>query len=223
MCGRFATAFLQPEKLQSYFQLDAIHPFIDSFNIAPSLPIPAIRTIGQQRTLSPLIWRLIPHWAKERDNKLHLFNARMETLSQKPSFRESFRSKRCIIPATGFYEWQQQGEHKQPFYIQRQDREPMAFAGLWDAWSDPTSREVVESCAIVTAPANTQVQVIHERMPAILEPEHFELWLDPTFKETHVLHDILSLRREVLEFYPVSSYVNNAHHNGEACLAALQP
>lgn len=167
-------------------------------------------------------WGLIPHWGKERETNLHLVNARIETLGQKPSFRESFRTKRCIIPASGFYEWQKQGKSKQPFYIQRQDREPMAIAGLWDVWTDPASGEVVESCAIITVAANEQVQAIHDRMPAILEAEHFDRWLDPTFKETHVLQDILSLRREVLELYPVSSYVNNARNDGEACLAPLQ-
>ena len=223
MCGRFATAFLLPEKLKNYFQLDTIHPFIDSFNIAPSLLIPAIRTIDHERILAPLTWGLIPHWSKELDSKLHLFNARMETLNQKPSFRESFRKKRSIIPASGFYEWQKQGEHKQPFYIQRQDLEPMALAGLWDAWTDPASGEVIESCAIVTAPANAQLKAIHDRMPAILEPEHFDLWLDPNFKEIHVLQNILTLRREVLDLYPVSSYVNNARNDGEACLSPLHP
>lgn len=223
MCGRFATAFLVPERLKSCFQLDAIHPFTANFNIAPSLPIPAIRILDRERVLAPLIWGLIPHWAREREGKLHLFNARMETLSQKPSFRDSFRTRRCIIPAAGFYEWQQQGEQKQPFYIQRRDREPLALAGLWDRWSDPATGETIESCTIVTAPANSQLQAIHERMPAILEAEHFDLWLDPAFRETHVLHDILDLRREVLDLYPVSSFVNNTHHDGEACLTPLAP
>lgn len=223
MCGRFATAFLLPEKLKDYFQLDVIHPFIDSFNIAPSLLIPTIRAIDHQRTLSPMKWGLIPHWAKDRDIGLRTFNARVETLSQKPTFREAFRNKRCIIPATGFYEWQRQGEKKQPFFLRRQDGEPMAFAGLWDTWTDPASGEVVESCAIVTVAANEQVQAIHDRVPAILEVEYFDRWLDPTFKKTHELQDILTLQREVLELYPVSAYVNNARNDGEECIVPIHP
>lgn len=221
MCGRFATAFLQPEKLKRYFQLDVIHPFIDSFNISPSLFIPAIRMIDKQRTLSPLTWNLIPHWANERDIGLRTFNARVETLIHKPTFREAFRNKRCIIPATGFYEWQRLGEKKQPFFLRRQDREPMALAGLWDSWNDPERSEVIASCAIITVPANAQVQEIHDRMPAILEPEHFDAWLDPLFNDKKALQDMLVQRHEVLEIFPVSNYVNNAKNDGEECLTPI--
>jgi len=218
MCGRFATAFLTPEKLIRHFGLALCAELPVRYNLAPTQTIPAIRQLDQQRTLSLLHWGLIPHWAKERLPNLHTFNARAETLSQKPTFRDPFKHQRCLIPASGFYEWQVQGEGKQPYYIFRHDRTPLAFAGLWDHWLDPASGETIESCAIITVPANAQMAAIHERMPAILEPEHFATWLDPAFKETHILHDLLELRPEVLAMYPVSAFVNNSHHEGPDCI-----
>ena len=123
--------------------------------------------------------------------------------------------------ATGFYEWQKHGETKQPYYIHRADNRPLAFAGLWDRWVDKVDAEAIESCTIVTVPATHRMAEIHERMPAVLETEFFDAWLDPGFKETHVLQDILRLSGDVLAMYPVSSYVNNSRHDGEKCIEKL--
>ena len=221
MCGRISTATLSPEDISGLFHIINIPSFLQSYNVAPTLHIPAIREQGQVRSLGNLRWGLIPHWARDKHIKASTFNARVETLTQKPVFRDSIKSKRCIIPATGFYEWQKQDDKKQPFYIYRADKEPTAFAGLWDVWVDKVTGERIESCTIVTVPATHQMAEIHERMPAVLETEFFDTWLDPEFKETHVLQDILRTPRDVFEMYPVSSYMGNSRHEGEKCIERL--
>ena len=222
MCGRLSTAELIPEDLKKLFALASAPPFLQKYNIAPTLQIPAIREQNNQRTLDSLRWGLIPHWVKDQKIKVTAFNARLETLTQKPFFRDPIRHQRCIIPASGFYEWQKQGDKKQPYYIYRADHTPLALAGLWDRWVDPATGEKIESCTIVTLPATHPMQQIHERMPAVLEPDFFDTWLDPGFKETHLLRDVLSAPKEgVLEMYPVSSYVSNAAHDGEKCKEQL--
>ncbi len=218
MCGRISTGDLSEETLKTHFNLDTILPFQKSYNIAPSLQIPAIRKHSKIRSMANLRWGLIPHWSRDKEIAQHTFNARIETLTQKPSFRDSIKSKRCIIPASGFYEWQKLGDKKQPYYIYRADGRPIAFAGLWDSWIDSESGESIESCSIVTMPATSLVAEIHERMPAILEPEHFDVWLDPEFKEPHVLQDILKAEEHDLVMYPVSSYVSNSRNDGEKCI-----
>jgi len=221
MCGRTSTADLTAASLTATFGLNQTIPFLQSYNIAPTLQIPAIREENHTRSLVSLRWGLIPHWSKDTKIALHTFNARIETLTQKPSFRESIKSKRCIIPASGFYEWQKLEQGKQPYYIYRADKQPIAFAGLWDRWVDKESGEVVESCSIVTMDANQLMTKIHHRMPAILEPEHFDVWLDPEFKEPQVLQDILKAEEHDLEMYPVSSYVSNSRNDGEKCIEPL--
>ena len=221
MCGRISTASLSEESLTAHFKLTSAPPFLQSYNVAPTLQIPAIREQNKTRYLSSLRWGLIPHWAKDKDIALHTFNARIETLRQKPSFREAIKSKRCIVTASGFYEWQQQEKKKQPFYIHRTDHKPIAFAGLWDHWQESQSGEWIESCSIITRPAKGSMAEIHARMPAILEPEHFSVWLDSDFREPHVLQDILKAEESDLSMYAVSGYVGNSRHDGVKCIAAL--
>lgn len=221
MCGRISTAGLSADSLRAHFDIDGPFPFTLSYNVAPTLQIPAIVEEGDRRKLEAFRWGLIPHWARDLKIKGSSFNARVETLTQKPFFRESIKSRRCIVPATGFYEWQKQGCTKQPYYIYRRDNDPLAFAGLWDVWVDKVAGETIESCAIITVPATGQMAVIHERMPAVLEAELFDTWLDPEFKDTHVLQDILRTPKDVLAMYPVSSYVGNSRHEGEKCIQRL--
>ncbi len=221
MCGRTSTADLTAESLKTTFGLSKIIPFLKSYNVAPTLQIPSVREQNNTRSLVTFRWGLIPHWAKDKEIALHTFNARIETLTQKPSFRESIKFKRCIVPASGFYEWQKLEHKKQPYYIFRADRNPIAFAGLWDAWTDRETGERIESCSIVTMPATRLMAEIHDRMPAILEPEHFDVWLDPEFKEPHVLQDILNSEEHDLDMYPVSGYVNNSRNDGEKCIELL--
>lgn len=221
MCGRLSTANLLPDDISRLFHTSAVPGYLQSYNVAPTRQIPAIREQGQIRSLANLRWGLIPHWVKDKQIKAATFNARVETLTQKPFFRDAIKTRRCIIPATGFYEWQKQGEKKQPYYIHRADNQLLALAGLWDAWVDKVTGETLESCTIVTVPATQQMAEIHERMPAVLAAEFFDTWLDPEFKETHVLQDLLRMPKNVLAMYPVSSYVNNSRHEGEQCIERL--
>lgn len=222
MCGRISTADLSSDLLKLEFQVVNAEQFSQGFNIAPTLQVPAVRQHNNKRYLSALRWGLVPHWSKDKDMKVLVFNARIETLSQKPFFRDPIKHKRSIIPASGFYEWQKQGDKKQPYYIYRADKQPLALAGLWDVWTDKASGETIESCAIVTIPATHQMEQIHDRMPAVLEREHYDAWLDPELTDAHALLDVLrSPSEDVLEMYPVSIYVSNARNDGDKCIERL--
>jgi len=221
MCGRFSTADLAKTTLADYFGLLRVAPYETRYNIAPGAPVPAIRATEKGRVLDLLHWGLIPAWAKDREIARHTFNARLETLAEKPSFRQAVRQRRCIVPASGFYEWQQLGAQKQPYYIHRADGAPLALAGLWERWLDPVEGEI-ESCSIVTMPAVAPMTSIHHRMPAVLEPEHFSLWLDPQIHEPHLLEDVLKAEAHRLALYPVSPFVSNARHEGAQCIEPLQ-
>ncbi len=219
MCGRISTAGISADFLKAHFGIDSVFPFTLSYNVAPTLQIPAIIEQNNIRKLEAFRWGLIPHWVRDKNIIATAFNARAETLTQKSLFRGSIKSKRCLVLATGFYEWQKQGGKKQPYYIYRSDKRPLAFAGLWDIWEDNITGEAIESCTIITIPATHQMTQIHERMPAVLESEIFDAWLDPEFNETEVLQDILIAPKEdVLEMYPVSSYVSNSRNDGEECI-----
>ena len=219
MCGRISTAGISADILKVNFDIDSVFPFTLSYNVAPTLQIPAIIEQNNIRKLEAFRWGLIPHWARDKNIMATAFNARAETLTQKPLFRDSIKSKRCLVLATGFYEWQKRAGKKQPYYIYRSDKRPLAFAGLWDIWEDNITGEAIESCTIITIPATHQMTQIHERMPAVLESEIFDTWLDPEFNETEVLQDILIAPKEdVLEMYPVSSYVSNSRNDGEECI-----
>jgi putative SOS response-associated peptidase YedK len=222
MCGRISTAGISADSLKAHFDIDSAFPFTLGYNIAPTLQIPAIIEQDNSRKLEPFRWGLIPHWVKDKDILAAAFNARAETLTHKPLFRDSIKSKRCLVLASGFYEWQKQGGKKQAYYIYRADKRPLAFAGLWDVWEDHITGEAIESCTIITTAATHQLKEIHERMPVVLESEIYDTWLDPEFNETDVLQDILIAHKEdVLEMYPVSSYVNNSRNEGETCIERL--
>jgi putative SOS response-associated peptidase YedK len=219
MCGRISTAGLTADSLKGHFNLDSALPFTPGYNLAPTLEIPAIREHNHRRSLATLKWGLVPHWARDKHIRASTFNARAETVTQKPFFRDPIKSRRCIIPASGFYEWQTQGDKKQPYYIARADQQPLALAGLWDLWEDQATGDTIESCTIITVPATHRMAEIHERMPAVLEVDVFDVWLDPEFRETHVLQDLLrTTGDDVLDMYPVSSYVNSSSHEGARCI-----
>lgn len=168
MCGRF-TLRLPPQELQAFFDLMRVEDYQPRYNIAPTQDIVAIRQTGEGRVGSLMHWGLIPHWAKDRKMAARMINARGETVADKPSFRDSFKRQRCLIPADGFYEWKDVGEkYKQPYHITLTDEQPIAMAGLWSEWTDPDSQEVIESCTVITTTANSVMRELHERMPVIL-------------------------------------------------------
>lgn len=217
MCGRFSN-HIPITTLIEYFQLSRWLESDARYNIAPSQDIPVIRQSGDERELALLRWGLVPHWAKEAKIGYKMINARAETLASKPSFREPFHQRRCIIPASGFYEWQKDARGRQPYYLHRRDGDPLALAGLWERWEDPAKPgAVLESCTIITTGANALVAPLHNRMPAILERAEFAAW----FSHHQHTRDLLALLRPaaegVLARYPVSEYVNKPGNEGKEC------
>lgn len=217
MCGRFSLA-IAPEKLAELFKTINFLQFQERFNIAPTQPIIAVRQEDDGRTASWFRWGLVPFWAKDIQIGQKLTNARSETLAEKPSFRAAFRYRRCIVPASGFYEWKTEGKTKTPFYIFRRDQAPIAMAGLWEHWIDPGGSELV-SATIVTTEANRFMTPLHHRMPVILDSSDWDTWLDPKLQKGKDLAYLLKpLPEEVLDAYPVSSLVNATRNESPECI-----
>lgn len=167
--------------------------------------------------METLRWGLIPSWADDPGIGARMINARSETVAEKPSFRRAFKDRRCLIPADGFYEWQRTNGGKQPYYFQTEDRRPFAFAGLWESWS--REGEEIHSCAILTTNANDLVGEIHPRMPVILPPEDYDLWLDPDARESDLLLPLLRpYPAGDMQAHPVSRKVNKPSNNDPGCV-----
>jgi putative SOS response-associated peptidase YedK len=209
MCGRF-TLQIQPELLASFFGLIEMPAFPARFNIAPSQKVAVIRqnADGQNR-LDFLRWGLIPSWAEDMSIGYKLINARSETVHERHSFRHAIRYRRCLIPTSGFYEWTGEGRSKKLLYISMKDGSPMVFAGLWESWKSP-AKEVVETCAILTTSANSLVAPFHDRMPVILHPQEYNLWLDRETNDPEQLKPLYRLYpAELMGLHPVSPQVNS--------------
>jgi putative SOS response-associated peptidase YedK len=215
MCGRFSLA-VTPDELAKFFDLDEVPDFPARYNIAPSQPIAVILKTSDQpeRHFRLMRWGLIPAWAKDPAIGNRLINARAETVAEKPSFRAAFKRRRCLIPASGFFEWQKTKAGKQPFYFRPQDEGLFAIAGLWESWQE------IETCTILTTAANELLQPIHERMPVILNPADYDQWLDWQTQDTEALQALLKpfLADQMLA-YPVSKRVNNATIDNPECIA----
>ncbi|MGD2112361.1 MAG: SOS response-associated peptidase [Gammaproteobacteria bacterium] len=202
MCGRFSLDTL-PDTLARHFDLREAPALQPRGNIAPSQDIAVIRLPGQDRECVLLRWGLVPAWSKEPKTRYSTINARAETVAEKPAYRNAFRRRRCLIPATGFYEWQQAGNRKIPHHIRRKDRGLFAFAGLWERWEQ--GADALESCTIIVTTANRLLAPIHARMPVILEPDRYREWLDPQSIDTAALRSLLvPCAADSLEAYPVS-------------------
>lgn len=221
MCGRFVIE-LTPDLVATFFGLASVPVLPPRYNVAPTQIVPVIRQgVDGERRLVMMRWGLIPAWAKEVG--AGLINARAETVNEKPSFRQAFRQRRCIIPASGFYEWQKVGKGNVPYYIRMIDGAPMPFAGIWESWRAPEG-QVLESCAILTTNANATVAPIHERMPVILSPDAFLPWLDPNLHDAAHLTALLApCPPGHVEVYPVSSLVNSPANDSPACIEPVSP
>ena len=214
MCGRFS---LTPKIEQVIEKLNIINSIelVPSYNIAPSQDIAVIRNIDHHMKISAMRWGLIPFWMKELPKSSSLINARGETLASKPSFRNAYKRRRCLIPADGFYEWQKVGNAKQPYYIQLNNKEIFTFAGLWEQWENDD--QTIESCTIITTEANDDMKAIHHRMPVIIDEPDYAQWFESADPK-----ELLSpYPNGKLQFYPVSNYVNNPKNNDKSCIAAL--
>ncbi|MBI5766540.1 MAG: SOS response-associated peptidase [Verrucomicrobia bacterium] len=191
------------------------------YNIAPNTRVPAIRTRTKRETAS-LRWGLVPAWAKE-DVGFKLVNARLETVAEKPAFRDALRLRRCVVPATGFYEWQTVGRAKKPFLIRRRDEAPFAFAGLWETWHGGDGGPL-ETFSIITTEPNELMRPIHTRMPIMLTPEQCEPWLDDRLTDpARVLALLQPQAAETMQAAAVSRFVSNVRNEGPECLAPARP
>jgi putative SOS response-associated peptidase YedK len=219
MCGRFAL-YSDPFSLAKRFQAEALPELSPRYNVTPTQSIPIVREEGGNRRFALAHWGLIPHWAKDMKIGYHTINARAETVAEKPAFRNAYKHRRCLIPADGFYEWQALpgSKIKQPWFIALQDREPMAFAGLWERWRNPEGEEL-ESCSIIVTDANQIMRPIHDRMPVILAPEDWGAWLECDSKDAVGLQGLLKpYPEEGMTAWQVSTKVNSPRYDSVECL-----
>lgn len=182
MCGRFTQAMTWRQLVELYRLPDQPEPPLEQrFNVAPTQPLLTIRRLDELRHIFLTRWGLVPAWAKDAAIGNRMINARAETLAEKPAFRASYRHRRCLIPASGFYEWRGHRSARQPHYIHAISGSILTFAGLWERWRDPAARDApaLETCTIITTAASPDVSDLHGRMPLILAPEDWDAWLDP--------------------------------------------
>jgi putative SOS response-associated peptidase YedK len=220
VCGRF-TLRTNPQQLALHFSCEIPAELQPTYNVAPTQTVAALRAGAGGREFALLRWGLIPPWAKEKAIGNRLINARAETIAEKPAFRSAFRARRCLVLADGYFEWQKVGKTKQPFYFRMHDDAPFAMAGLWEAWKDPSQSDIVQTCTIITTDANELTQPIHDRMPAILSTDDYEIWLDPQQKNAQVLLPMLCpFDANAMTADLVSNWVNNPQHNDPRCIEA---
>lgn len=222
MCGRFALISATEEVADALGVDQAtiadIPPAVPRYNIAPTQPVLAayLDEIGQRR-LTFFQWGLVPSWSKDVTIGSRLINARSETVTEKPSFRNAFKRRRCLIPADGFYEWQKLNGGKQPMYIHGADGRPLALAGLWEVWQEPEGTRL-QTCTILTTTPNELMAPIHDRMPVILEPEDYAMWLEPGAHPDEALHLLRPYPAANMKAYPVSTAVNNPRNDAPECI-----
>jgi putative SOS response-associated peptidase YedK len=222
MCGRF-TLRSSPNAVAKVFGL-ADPPHLEPhFNIAPSQSVAVVRQQPEthQRELALLRWGLIPFWADDPSIGNRMANARSETAATKPSFRRAFRSRRCLVVADGFYEWRKTDGKKQPYYVRLKNDQPFGLAGLWEWWDK--QGEPIESCAILTTDANDLMKPIHDRMPVIIPPDKFDLWLDPAARNEKALSGMLRpFASDEMTVYPISTLVNSPKNDRAECIEPVE-
>jgi len=228
MCGRYAQGKAIPELVSRYVKLGArligeeqvLHP---SFNIAPGAYAPVLIRDAEGAILRAMRWGLVPQWAKSlAELKSKPFNARSETAATGPMFRDSFRSRRCLVPAQGFYEWQGSKSPKQPWYIHAKDQEDLSFAGLWSSWKDPGTGTVLDTYTILTTDANEAVRPLHDRMPCMLHPSEEEIWLDPATSPDDCESLLRPYPAEDTDAYPVSRDIGKVGSDGPSLITPLK-
>lgn len=222
MCGRF-TLFESGRILSKMFDAPLSDSPASRYNIAPSQPVLVVRRArgSGRREFALVRWGLVPSWAGDPAIGNRLINARSETAHEKPAFRAAYRSRRCLIPASGFYEWRRLERAKQPYFIRMTDGRPFAFAGLWEHWEGPDGN-AIESCAILTTGSNRVLSPIHDRMPAIIGPGDYDRWLEPSDRKPESPSPLLApYDPDEMTAYPVSSRVNSPAIDDKACIASL--
>jgi putative SOS response-associated peptidase YedK len=224
MCGRYRLS-RRKQIVEEYFDTA---PWEDDwsprYNIAPTQPVPAIRQHPKQavRQVSLMKWGLIPHWSKDPSIATSTINAKSETAATKPAFRDPLRLRRCLIPADGFYEWKRLGTSKQPYCFEVNKGELFGFAGIWDGWKNATG-QWVKTFSILTTTPNKLTASVHDRMPVILDPDKYDLWLNPALTNVNVISELLnSYDARLMRCYRVSTRINHVENDDEKCCRPVE-
>ena len=224
MCGRYRLS-RRKQLIEEYFgTVSGEDNWNPRYNIAPTQPVPVIRQNPKEprRELSLLKWGLIPSWAKDPSVAVQMINARSETAATKLAFREPLTNRRCLIPADGFLRVVADGKAKQPYCFKVNDGELFAFAGLWDRWKDP-SGQWIRSCSILTATPNAVTSAVHDRMPVILDPDSYDLWLDPGMTNVEVVSEMLKpFDARLMRCYPISTRINYVTNDDAECSGQVE-
>jgi putative SOS response-associated peptidase YedK len=239
MCGRFVSSS-PPDEIARYFDAAAPESALEpSYNVAPTNDVYAVAVDGGIRKVEAFHWGLVPAWAKDAKISAKMINARAETVATKNAYRSAFKRRRCIIPADGFYEWQkiEGAKRKQPHFIHSTTGEPLAFAGLWEVWKGPKTKDPetgetryadedspLRSCTIITTDANATMEPLHDRMPVLLPASAWEEWLDPTNDDVETLGKLLvPAPPQVITAHAVSTEVNSVRNKGAELVTPAEP
>jgi putative SOS response-associated peptidase YedK len=218
MCGRYRLS-RRKQIVEEYFDSVSVEQdWSPRYNIAPTQSVPVIRQNPKEpvRELSLVRWGLIPSWVKDSSSAAKMINARSETAGTRPAFRDALKFRRCLVPADGFYEWQRTGKAKQPYCFEVNEGELFAFAGIWDRWKDRDS--TVETCSILTTTPNVVTSTVHDRMPVILDPSNYDLWLDPGMMHVDAASDLLKpYDARLMRCYPISTRINHVANDDLEC------
>ena len=225
MCGRYRLSRRKQIIAEHFDAISDGDDWTPRYNIAPTQPVAVVRQHPAEPTrhLSQMRWGLIPSWSKDASGAARMINARSETAATLPAFQDALRSRRCLIPADGFYEWQGRGNDKQPYCFEINDGALFAFAGLWDRWK-AAGGEWIRSCTILTTTPNAVTAAVHDRMPVILRPADYDLWLDPQITDGSVAADLLKpFDAKAMRCYPVSNRVNSVANDNAECAQPITP
>jgi putative SOS response-associated peptidase YedK len=224
MCGRYRLS-RRKQIIEQYFDSTPWEEdWYPRYNIAPTQLIPVVRLNPKEpsRGLSLMRWGLVPHWAKDPSIATSTINAKSETAATKPAFRDPLKFRRCLIPADGFYEWRRTAKLKQPFCFEVDDGELFAFAGIWDGWKNAEG-QWIKTCSILTTNPNALTSTVHDRMPVILDPGNYDLWLDPGMQDVNAISQLLKpYDARLMRCYPVSTRVNSGANDDEDCSRAVE-
>lgn len=219
MCGRYALN-ATPSELVTRFGLDECADFNARYNIPPGTDIPVIRQSPEgKRVLHLLRWGLVPHWTKDPSIGAKLNNARGETVAEKPSFRDAFKRRRCLIPMSGFFEWKAEGKTKQPYFITQKSGDIMAMGGLWESWKTPDGNILRTVCVVTTSP-NAVMEPIHDRMPVIVTPENWPSWLSGTPDDVQSM--VASCAPGLMVAWPVSKRVSKTQEDDASLVEQIE-
>ena len=224
MCGRFT----QERPASELADIFAAEPLADElgarYNVAPTDEAFVVVQREERRAIASYRWGLVPHWSTDATSAGRMFNARAETITASPAFREAFRRRRCLVPVDSFYEWKREGSIRQPYRVVRADGAPLALAGLWAGWREPGSEIVRRTFTIVTSSPNGTIADLHDRMPVVLERDAWDRWLTSTGVEPWELLAMLEPSDGVeLRIYPVNRYVNDVRRDGPELIEPLVP